>query len=187
MEGSTLKSSEQNPWVTHASEKKYENPWITVTEHQVSHPNGDLGIYGVVHMKNRAVGVVPVDNEGCTWLVGQYRYTLEEYSWEIPEGGADPGDPLSGAQRELLEETGLEADDWTHLQTVHLSNSVTNERAEIYLAQGVRKVAEPTPEASEELTLKRLPLAEAVALVERGEITDSMSVIGLLIAANFVK
>ena len=156
-EGFTLKSSDQNPWITHASEKKYENPWIVVTEHEVSHPNGDPGIYGVVHMKNRAVGVVPLDGDGYTWLVGQYRYTLEEYSWEIPEGGADPEDPLSGAQRELLEETGLEAEAWSHLQTVHLSK------------------------------LKRLPLAEAVAMVERGEITDSMSVIGLLIASKFLK
>lgn len=179
----SAKSADQNPWTTHSSDVHYDNPWIRVTEHQVTHPNGDPGIYGVVHMKNTATGVVAVDGDGCTWLVGQYRYPLNAYSWEIPEGGAPEGSsPLDGAKRELLEETGLEADSWTHLQTAHLSNSVTDEVAEIYLATGVRCVATPAPEASEELTLKRLPLREAVDMVGSGEITDAVSILGLLLA-----
>jgi 8-oxo-dGTP pyrophosphatase MutT (NUDIX family) len=173
-----------NPWKTTSSEKKYSNPWIEVTEHRVIHPNGEEGIYGVVDMKNVATGVVPVDSEGNTWLVGQYRYPLKAYSWEIPEGGSGGQDPLEAAKRELLEETGLEADDWTHLLTAHLSNSVTSEVAEIYLAQGIHKVAEPTPEASEELTLKKLPLRDAVEMVHNGEITDAVSIMGLLRAAD---
>ena len=174
-------SSPENPWTTYQSEIHYDNPWIRVTEHQVTHPNGDPGIYGVVHLKNVATGIVPLDAEGFTWLVGQYRYPLNAYSWEIPEGGAPEGtDPLQGAKRELLEETGLQAEEWTHLQTTHLSNSVTDEVAEIFLARKLIRVSDPKPEASEELTLKRLPLKDAVEMVHRGEITDAVSIIGLL-------
>jgi len=174
-------SSPENPWTTHNTETRYDNAWIRVTEHQVTHPNGDPGIYGVIHMKNIATGIVPVDEEGFTWLVGQWRYPLHAYSWEIPEGGAPEGtEPLAGAKRELLEETGLQAQEWTLLQTAHLSNSVTDEVAQIFLATGLEQVAEPTPEASEDLKLKRLPLEEAVEMVHRGEITDAVSVIGLL-------
>ncbi|MDF3128688.1 NUDIX hydrolase [Kiritimatiellaeota bacterium B1221] len=169
-----------DPWKTHSSEVTYDNPWIQVTEHQVTHPDGSPGIYGVVHMKNIATGVVPVDEEGFTWLVGQWRYCLNAYSWEIPEGGALDEDPLAGAKRELLEEAGLSADQWELLQTIHTSNSVTDEVAHIYLATGIRKEAEPTPEPSEQLTLKRLPLAEAVEMVMTGRITDAISVAGLL-------
>jgi 8-oxo-dGTP pyrophosphatase MutT (NUDIX family) len=181
-----LMTPSDNPWITHSSDIPYDNPWIRVTEHQVTHPNGDPGIYGVVHMKNTATGVVPVDDEGFTWLVGQWRYPLGVYSWEIPEGGAPEGeDPLVGAKRELLEETGLTAEEWTPLQRVHLSNSVTDEVAEIYLACGLKKVSDPKPEASEELTLKRLTLKEAVGMVHAGEITDAVSVIGLMQAWKF--
>jgi 8-oxo-dGTP pyrophosphatase MutT (NUDIX family) len=181
-----IMNSPQNPWTTHSSETHYDNPWIQVTEHQVTHPNGDPGIYGVVHMKNVATGIVPVDEEGCTWLVGQWRYPLNGYSWEIPEGGAPEGTPpLDGAKRELLEEVGLEAVQWTFLQQAHLSNSVTDEIAMIYLAQGIRKVSDPTPEASEDLTLRRLPLSEALGMIHAGEITDAVSIIGLLQAWDF--
>lgn len=176
-----------NPWKTEQSSVPYDNPWIRVTEHQVIHPNGEPGIYGVVHMKNVATGIVPVDEEGCTWLVGQWRYPLNAFSWEIPEGGAPEGeDPLQGAQRELLEETGFEAQDWCHLQTLHTSNSVTDEVGEIYLARHLKRVSDPNPEASEELTLKRLPLKEAVEMVASGEITDAVSIIGLLRAWDIV-
>lgn len=171
----------KNPWTTHHTESRYDNPWIRVTEHQVVHPNGDPGIYGVVHMKNIATGIVPVDEEGYTWLVGQWRYPLEAYSWEIPEGGAPEGtDPLAGAKRELLEETGMTATDWTPLGTVHTSNSVTDETAKLYLARGLDIVSDPRPEASEELRQKRLPLREAVEMVVRNEITDAVSIVGLL-------
>ena len=171
----------RNPWTTHESRETYDNPWIRVTEHRVTHPNGDPGMYGVVRMKNVATGIVPVDEEGCTWLVGQWRYPLNAYSWEIPEGGAPEGEnPLRAAKRELLEETGLEAEEWTPLHTAHLSNSVTDEVAEIFLARGIRRVAEPRPEASEELQLRRLPLRDAVEMVYTREITDAVSIMGLL-------
>lgn len=172
--------TEQDPWQTFESRVMYDNPWIRVTEHQVCRPDGSPGIYGVVHMKNHATGVVPVDGEGFTWLVGQWRYCLNAYSWEIPEGGALTEGPLSGAKRELLEETGLTADSWEQIQVLHTSNSVTDEVATIYLARGIHCGSEPDPESTEKLKLWRLPLSEAVAMVHRGEITDAVSVAGLL-------
>jgi 8-oxo-dGTP pyrophosphatase MutT (NUDIX family) len=175
----------ENPWTTHSSRCVYENPWIRVEEREVTNPSGNPGIYGVVGFKNRAVGVVPVDEAGNTWLVGQYRYTLDEYSWEIPEGGCPAGEsPLEAARRELLEETGLVAAEYRLLlDDIALSNSVSDERATIYVATGLSQ-GEPCPEETEQLELRRVPLAEAVAMVRRGEITDSISVIALLAMAG---
>lgn len=170
-----------NPWRTHESRVMYDNPWIRITESRVTTPAGTPGIYGVVHMKNIGTGVVVLDEEDHTWLVGQWRYTLNRYSWEIPEGGGDPNvDPLTSIQRELLEETGLEATYWEPLQTIHTSNSVTDEVAHIFLARGIHQVSEPAHEDTEDIRIWRLPFEEAVAMVERGEITDSMAVAGLL-------
>ncbi len=170
----------ENPWTTLSQELRYENPWIRLSHREVVNPAGNPGIYGVVHFKNRAVAVVPVDEEGYTWLVGQYRYTLEAYSWEIPEGGAPPDEPpLAAAQRELAEETGISASRWTDLGVVHLSNSVTDETGYIYLATGLRFGA-PAPEETEALRIRKLPLSEAVQMVLDGVITDCLSVAALL-------
>jgi len=131
-----------NSWWTHHSREVYENDWILVREDAVTRPDGNPGIYGVVHFKNRAIGIVPVDDEGRIHLVGQYRYPLNRYSWEIPEGGC-PNDekPLAAAQRELLEETGLVAKEWRLLGTAHLSNSITDEEAFCFLATGLTQRA----------------------------------------------
>jgi 8-oxo-dGTP pyrophosphatase MutT (NUDIX family) len=176
--------SPENPWITHRTRPIYENPWIRVTESEVTNPGGGPGIYGVVHFKNRAIGVVPVDDEGHTWLVGQYRYTLDSYEWEIPEGGCPAGEsPLDAARRELVEETGLVASDFRLLlDNIALSNSVTDERATIYVATCLTQT-EASPEETEDLAVRRLPLAEAIAMVRRGEITDSLSIIALLALA----
>jgi len=171
---------EHNPWTTIESRKIYDNNWIGLTEHQVINPSGGKGIYGEVHFKNLAIGILPLDEELNTWLVGQYRFPLKAYSWEIPEGGGPLGsDPLDSAKRELLEETGLSATDWVELQRMHLSNSVSNELAIIYIARGLSMgIAEP--EETEELQLRKLPFQEAYEMVLNGEITDSMSVAAIL-------
>jgi len=173
-------NEEINPWKTLSAKEIYDNPWINVTEYQVINPSGGNGIYGKVHFKNYALGILALDSEMHTWLVGQYRYTLNKYTWEIPEGGGPLSiSPLESAKRELLEETGLIASDWTQLLPFHLSNSVCDEFGYIYLARGLEQRT-AQPEETEELQLKRLPFEEVYQMVIRGEITDSMSVAAIL-------
>ena len=166
----------ENPWQIIGSEKIYDNPWISLTEFKVINPGGGKGIYGKVHFKNLAVGVAAIDEEGYLWLVGQYRFPLDQYSWEIPEGGCPLGtDPLEAAQRELREETGLIATEWTKLLEIHLSNSVSDEFGIIWKATGLIQ-ATPEPEETERLDIKKISLDKAYRLVENFEITDSLSV-----------
>lgn len=173
-------SNDENPWVTLDRRTVYENPWIRVHEDRVIRPDGHPGIYGVVDFKNLAIGVLPVDEHGRIWLVGQYRYPLGQYSWEIPEGGGhDDESPEEAARRELREETGLIADHLEFLAEVHLSNSVCNERARIYRATGLQ-TGRNDPEGSERLQVRRVDWEEAWAMFRKGEITDSMTVIALL-------
>ncbi|HRI61585.1 MAG TPA: NUDIX hydrolase, partial [Saprospiraceae bacterium] len=168
------------PWQTLTRKTAYDNPWIRVEHREVLNPSGGAGIYGVVHFKNTAVGIVPLDREGFTWLVGQYRYTLERYSWEIPEGGGAVGsDPLEAAQRELLEETGITARLWTPLLELHTSNSVTDEYGVVYVAQDL-ELGKSQPEETEELHIRRVPFSEAVDMVMQGAITDALSMIAVL-------
>ncbi len=167
---------ESNPWKILASNQAYDNPWIKLTEYEVINPSGGKGIYGKVHFKNTAIGVMVLDESMNTWLVGQFRFTVDQYSLEIPEGGGLIGiDPLIGAKRELLEETGLIADHWEPLLSMHLSNSVSDELAIIFLARGItQKTAEP--EETEQLQIQKLPFEKVYEMVEAGKITDSMSV-----------
>lgn len=173
-------SEPSNPWTTLSSRLVYENSWIRLREDQVLRPDGQPGIYGVVEFKNRAVGVLPVDDDGCIWLVGQHRYPLNAYSWEIPEGGSPESEPPEEtARRELREETGLTAGKLELIGTAHLSNSVCNETAYIYRATELAH-GQSMPEETEELHSRRVPWDEAWGMLRRGEITDSMSVIALL-------
>ncbi|MGY2131658.1 NUDIX domain-containing protein [Hymenobacter sp. HD11105] len=169
-----------NPWQVLSTDLKYQNPWISVREDQVLNPAGGPGIYGVVSMKNKAIGIVPLDAEGNTWLVGQYRYTLNEYSWEIPMGGGPIElDVLESAQRELREETGLLARRWTNIGRLHTSNSVTDEEGFVFLAEDLEQ-GDVEPEETEDLRVWKLPLAEAIRMVMDDRITDAISVAGLL-------
>ncbi|MBE9663404.1 NUDIX domain-containing protein [Mucilaginibacter myungsuensis] len=171
---------EENPWKVTSEQPVYDNPWIGLTEYKVINPSGNPGIYGKVHFKNKAIGVVALDDELNTYLVGQYRFVLNEYSWEIPEGGGPLGtDPLDSAKRELLEETGLKARDWQEVQRMYLSNSVTDEHCIIYLARGLQQY-EPEPEETEQLIVKKLPFADVYQMVLDGEILDSVSVAAIL-------
>jgi 8-oxo-dGTP pyrophosphatase MutT (NUDIX family) len=168
----------RSPWRTLGSRNVYENPWISVREDSVIRPDGEPGIYGVVHYKNTAVGVLPVE-ENHVYLVGQYRYPLERYSWEIPEGGCPKDEePLRAAKRELREETGLEARNWRMLGEAYLSNSVADEYAVWFLATGLVP-GERQPEGTEILGVRRVPLREAVAMAMDGRITDALSTLAL--------
>ena len=173
-----------NPWKTLSEKEVYSNPWIKISHNEVINPSGGKGIYGVVSFRNKAIGVVPVDDEMHTYLVGQFRYTLNEYSWEIPEGGGPEGEePAITAVRELREETGLEAETLELLGKIHTSNSVTDEVGYIFLAKDLKQL-DASPEETEDITVRRIPLAQAVQMVESGEITDSLSMTGILLAAR---
>lgn len=170
---------EKNPWTIIDSILVYDNPWLAVKHHNVINPKGGKGIYGIVEFKNIALGIVPIDNEGNTWLVGQYRLATNNYSWEIPQGGCPlQKEPLVEAKRELLEETGLIANHWQQLITTHLSNSVTNEKNIIFLAKDLSEQASQ-PEDTEQLQVKKLPLTQAFDMIANCEITDAVSIIGL--------
>ena len=174
------KTQMNNPWKTLESQLKYDNNWISVTEHQVINAGGNKGIYGTVHFKNLAIGIIPLDDENYTWLVGQYRYPLNQYSWEICEGGGKLDiPPLDAAKRELLEETGITAKQWNPLLEMHLSNSVSDELGIIYIAKELI-FSTPQPDEDEVLQLKKVSFDEAFNMVMKGEITDSLSVAGIL-------
>jgi 8-oxo-dGTP pyrophosphatase MutT (NUDIX family) len=169
----------RGPWDIVSSRDEYDNRWIRVTHHEVVTPSGSAGIYGTVHFKNKALGIVPVDAEEHTFLVGQYRFALDAYSWEIPEGGGALGDDfLASAQRELREETGLRAARWQKLVESDLSNSVSDESAIAFLAWQLEQ-GESAPDSTEELVVRRVPLVEAFSMVGSGEIRDAISVMAL--------
>lgn len=170
----------KNPWKTKKSTTVYDNSWIKVIHNEVLTPANKEGIYGLVHFKNYAIGILPLDKDLNTYLVGQYRYPLKQYSWEIPEGGCPEGtNILETAKRELKEEVGLSASTWTHLLDMHVSNCVTDEIAHVFLAQNLTQ-GTAEPEDTEELVIKKLPFLEAYKMVLEGKITDSLSVAAIL-------
>lgn len=167
-------------WRRHSRRVAYENAWLTLWHDEVTRPDGEPGIYGVVHFANLAVGVVAIDDEDRVALVGQHRYTLDAWSWEIPEGGVPADeDPREGAERELREETGLAAGEWRELSRLHLSNSISDEAAVLYLATQLTR-GPASPDGTEDLVVRWVPFADALAMALDGRITDAMSVVALL-------
>ncbi len=171
---------EKNPWKKQSGKLIYDNPWITVEEDMVINPGGGLSQYGKVLFKNFAIGIIPLDEQKNTWLVGQWRYTLGEYSWEIPMGGGPKEESkLESAKRELKEETGLSARKWTELLKMHTSNSVTDEVGYAFLAEDLTE-GETDFEETEDLKIWKLPFSEAHQMVLNGKITDSLSMVAIL-------
>lgn len=170
-------------WKKLSTRMVWENDWMQVHEDEVVNPGGGESLYGHVHFKNHAVAIVPLDENGNTWLVGQDRYTLGAWSWELPMGGAPMGEaPIDAAQRELKEETGLTAADWSEVMQLHTSNSITDECGFVFVARDLTE-GETAFEETENLEVRKLPLSEAVAMVHRGEITDAISAAALLLVA----
>ncbi len=167
-------------WKKLSSRTVFENDWMQVLEDHVINPGGGENRYGHVHFKNRAVAIIALDDDDNTWLVGQQRYTLGEYSWELPMGGAPlDEEPLAAAKRELKEETGMTANHWEEVMRLHTSNSITDEVGLVYVATGLSQ-GEPQTEEMEELAVRSLPLDAAVHMVLDGEITDAISAAALL-------
>lgn len=176
----TAMNENKNPWKIKDGQEIYSNNWIALTHYNVINPSGGDGIYGKLHFKNYAIGVFPLDENLDTYLVGQYRFPLESYSWEIPEGGGPLGeDPLENAKRELLEETGLKATEWTKILEMHLSNSVSDEKSIIYLCRALSQ-HQAMPEETEQLVVKKVPFDEVYEMVKAGEITDSLTVAAVM-------
>jgi 8-oxo-dGTP pyrophosphatase MutT (NUDIX family) len=170
-----------NPWTTKSSEVKYENPWIKIVENKVLNPSGNDGIYGVVHFRTYAIAVIPLDEHYNTWIVGQYRYPLDSYEWEIVEGGCqkDSSTPLETAKRELHEEAGLKADHYQMILEMQLSNSTTDEVSYSFVAKGLTYIGEE-PEEDEKISIRKLPFDEVFQMTMRGEIRDGLAVATIL-------
>ncbi|WP_203292060.1 NUDIX domain-containing protein [Maricaulis parjimensis] len=171
---------QRGPWLVHDSTKVYENPWISVSEHPVTRPDGKPGVYGVVNFANLAMAILPVFEDGTIMMVGQHRFPQDRYSWEIPEGGGPlDEDPLASARRELKEETGLTAGHWQEILRMDLSNSVTDEAAIGYIATGLVQ-GEAEPEGTEDLQTRRIAFRDALEDVSKGVISDALTVAMLL-------
>jgi len=164
-----------NPWKIHSQTPVFENPWLSLIDYKTTNPAGQPADYGVVRFKNRAIGVVPYE-DGYIWMVGQTRFAIDSYSWEIPEGGCPQDEePIVCAQRELREETGITAKNLTPLFNVHLSNSVTDEWGQVFLARGL-SFGTQSLEDSEDISVKKFHLDKLYDYVEAGAIMDNLSV-----------
>ncbi len=173
----------KNPWTRKERHVLYENPWMEIRKDKVIRPDGSFGPYAYVHFKNLAVAVLPLMDDGRVVLVGQWRYTLDAYSWEIPAGGCPHGSgesALETAHRELGEETGMRAREMIALGRGHLSNSITDEETAMFVARGLEPADGFHKDPTEDLELRIVPFDELLGLIQRGEITDGLTLITVL-------
>jgi len=169
-----------NPWKINSTKIHYDSPWLRMIEHQVTRPKGDPGIYSIVHFKHRAICVLPLDEDYNTWIVGQFRVPIDQYSWEIPEGGGPfDEEPLESAKRELMEKCGIQAEEWIEIAQCYLSNAGSDEKAFIFAAKKL-SFHQSTPEPTEILEVRKLPFEELLEMVMNGEVTDAPTVIAVL-------
>lgn len=176
------------PWVRKSTSVPYVNPWIQVEHHEVKGPAGRSGVYGVVRFKHIGLGCVPLHADGTVTLVGQHRYPLDEWSWEIPEGGGRKGQELlEEIKRELREESGLIATEWIPLGKIHTSNSVCDEVAHMWLARGLTEGANQLDSTEGDMKVKRVPFTEALEMALDGRLTDAISVVALVRAAHWLE
>ena len=175
-----MSSPQANPWRRVSRRVAYENPWIEILHDDVIRPDDKPGIYGVVHFRHLAIGVVPLDTAtDRVLLVGQFRYTMNHYSWEIPEGGGDFDEfPEAAARRELAEETGYVGGEWRELCRAELSNSVTDEVTILFVATDLQ-AGQASPEGTEQLQVRWVPFDEVMAMIAGGEIADAMSILAI--------
>lgn len=169
-----------NPWKIKSTQQGYENPWIKLTHFDVNNPAGNPGEYTTIHFKNIAVGVIPLDQDLNTYLVGQYRFPLQRYSWEIPEGGGEFDEaPITTAKRELHEETGISAEQWQLIQEFDISNSISDEKAYLFLARDL-SFGKAHPDEDELLDVVKVPFQQVYEWVQEGKIRDSLTVVAVL-------
>jgi ADP-ribose pyrophosphatase len=169
-----------DPWTVKSVARDFENDWLAVDVHQVVHPGGREGTYGVVRVRRLAIGVLPVEPDGRVYMVGQWRFPLKRYSWEMPEGGAEPGeDAQACARRELLEETGFTAGKLERILALDLSNSLTDERAILFLATDLTP-GDARPEDTEVLKRRSAHFLDVLNRAADGRIRDAMTVAAVL-------
>jgi 8-oxo-dGTP pyrophosphatase MutT (NUDIX family) len=174
-----VSNPETNPWRRVSRRVAYDNPWIEILHDDVIRPDGEPGIYGVVHFKHLAIGVVPMDAQDRVLLVGQFRYTMDHYSWEVPEGGGDfDEDPEAAARRELVEETGYRGGTWRELCRAELSNSVSDEITIMFVATDL-EAGPASPEGTEQIEMRWVSFHEAMAMIREGDIRDAMTILAL--------
>jgi 8-oxo-dGTP pyrophosphatase MutT (NUDIX family) len=177
---STVWEEDTDPWTTKSVSQPFQNDWFKIDSYAVIHPGGADGVYSVIRPRRLAVGVLPIEADGRVHLVGQWRFALGRYSWEMPEGGADPGEPaLMCAVRELAEETGLRAGELHVILEMDLSNSLSDERAIMFLATDLTP-GEANPEPTEVLKRRTAHFTELLDRVVGGHIRDSMTVAAVL-------
>jgi 8-oxo-dGTP pyrophosphatase MutT (NUDIX family) len=168
----------ESPWRTVGAREVYRNPWLRVTEYSVVRPDGRPGIYGVVDPGDN-VTVVALDTDRRVWLVGEFRYPTQRFDWLVPSGKIEPEEaPEAAARRELAEETGLRAAEWTLLGVYELSNGVSTQVSYLYLARGLEQGA-ARPEGTERFQFRQIPLEEAYAQCRSGELRDAPSALAI--------